>query len=385
MNDGETYSEIRESVRRLCADFPGTYWQAKDRDRAYPTEFVRTLTEAGFLSVLIPEEYGGSGLGLGAATAILEEIHRSGCNGGACHAQMYVMGTVLKHGSDAQKAQYLPAVATGELRLQAFGVTEPTSGTDTTRIRTFARKDGDDYVVSGQKIWISRAEHSDLMVLLVRTTPREDCAKSSDGMSVLLVDMRQAVGNGLTIRPIRTMLNHATTELFFDDLRVPAANLIGEEGKGFRYILSGMNAERILIASECIGDGRFFIDKASAYASERHVFGRPIGENQGIQFPIARAHVQLTAASLMVDKAAAMFDAGEPCGTEANMAKMLASEASWYAADQCIQTHGGFGFAEEYDIERKFRETRLYQVAPISTNLILSHVATHALKMPKSF
>ena len=385
MSEAETYPEIRESVRRLCADFPGSYWQAKDRDRAYPTEFVRTLTEAGFLSVLIPEEYGGSGLGLGAATAILEEIHRSGCNGGACHAQMYVMGTLLKHGSDAQKAQYLPAVASGELRLQAFGVTEPTSGTDTTRIRTFARKDGDDYIVSGQKIWISRAEHSDLMVLLVRTTPREDCAKSSDGMSVLLVDMRDAVGNGLTIRPIRTMLNHATTELFFDDLRVPAANLIGEEGKGFRYILSGMNAERILIAAECIGDGRFFIDKASAYATERQVFGRAIGENQGIQFPIARAYVQLTAASLMVDKAAALFDAGEPCGTEANMAKMLASEASWYAADQCLQTHGGFGFAEEYDIERKFRETRLYQVAPISTNLILSHVATHALKMPKSF
>ena len=385
MSEAETYPEIRESVRRLCADFPGSYWQAKDRDRAYPTEFVRTLTEAGFLSVLIPEEYGGSGLGLGAATAILEEIHRSGCNGGACHAQMYVMGTLLKHGSDAQKAQYLPAVASGELRLQAFGVTEPTSGTDTTRIRTFARKDRDDYMVSGQKIWISRAEHSDLMVLLVRTTPREDCAKSSDGMSVLLVDMRDAVGNGLTIRPIRTMLNHATTELFFDDLRVPAANLIGEEGKGFRYILSGMNAERILIAAECIGDGRFFIDKASAYATERQVFGRAIGENQGIQFPIARAYVQLTAASLMVDKAAALFDAGEPCGTEANMAKMLASEASWYAADQCLQTHGGFGFAEEYDIERKFRETRLYQVAPISTNLILSHVATHALKMPKSF
>ncbi len=385
MSEAETYPEIRESVRRLCADFPGSYWQAKDRDRAYPTEFVRTLTEAGFLSVLIPEEYGGSGLGLGAATAILEEIHRSGCNGGACHAQMYVMGTLLKHGSAAQKAQYLPAVASGELRLQAFGVTEPTSGTDTTRIRTFARRDGDDYVVSGQKIWISRAEHSDLMVLLVRTTPREDCAKSSDGMSVLLVDMREAVGNGLTIRPIRTMLNHATTELFFDDLRVPVANLVGEEGKGFRYILAGMNAERILIAAECIGDGRFFIDKAAAYASERHVFGRAIGENQGIQFPIARSYVQLTAAALMVDKSAALFDAGEPCGTEANMAKMLASEASWYAADQCIQTHGGFGFAEEYDIERKFRETRLYQVAPISTNLILSHVATHALNMPKSF
>jgi alkylation response protein AidB-like acyl-CoA dehydrogenase len=298
---------------------------------------------------------------------------------------MYVMGTLLKHGNAAQKAKYLPKVANGELRLQAFGVTEPAAGTDTTRIRTFARRDGDDYFVSGQKIWISRAEHSDLMVLLVRTTQRDECVKPSDGMSVLLVDMREAVGNGLTIRPIRTMLNHATTELFFDDLRVPAANLIGEEGKGFRYILSGMNAERILIASECIGDGHFFIDKASAYASERSVFGRAIGENQGVQFPIARAHVQLSAASLMVDKSAAMFDAGKPCGTEANMAKMLASEASWFAADMCIQTHGGFGFAEEYDVERKFRETRLYQVAPISTNLILSHVATHVLNLPKSF
>lgn len=381
----QSHPEIRESVRRLCAEFPGSYWQALDRDRIYPTEFVRTLTEAGFLSVLVPEEFGGAGLGLSAATAILEEIHRSGCNGGACHAQMYTMGTILKHGSAEQKARYLPGIASGELRLQAFGVTEPTSGTDTTRIKTFARRDGDDYVVSGQKIWISRAEHSDLMVLLVRTTLRDDVAKSSDGMSVLLVDMREAVGNGLTIRPVRTMLNHATTELFFDDLRVSAANLIGEEGKGFKYILDGMNAERILIASECIGDGRFFIDRASAYAAEREVFGRPIGENQGIQFPIARAYVQLSAAAAMVDQAAAMFEAGEPCGTEANMAKMLASEASWYAADMCVQTHGGFGFAEEYDIERKFRETRLYQVAPISTNLILSHVATHVLKLPKSF
>ena len=381
----ESFPEIRESVRRLCTEFPGSYWRAKDRDRAYPVEFVERLTREGFLSVLIPEEFGGSGLGLQAATAILEEIHRSGCNGGACHAQMYVMGTLLKHGSAAQKAEYLPKVASGALRLQAFGVTEPAAGTDTTRIRTFARRDGDEYVVSGQKIWISRAEHSDLMVLLVRTTPREECAKPSDGMSVLLVDMREAIGNGLTIRPIRTMLNHATTELFFDDLRVPVANLIGEEGKGFRYILSGMNAERILIASECIGDGRFFIDKAAAYATDRSVFGRAIGENQGVQFPIARAHVQLSAASLMVDKSAAMYDADEPCGTEANMAKMLASEASWFAADMCVQTFGGFGFAEEYDIERKFRETRLYQVAPISTNLILSHVATHVLNLPKSF
>ena len=385
MTEPESFPEIRGSVRRLCAEFPGAYWQAKDRDRAYPVEFVDALTSAGFLSVLIPEAYGGSGLGLAAATAILEEVHRSGGNGGAAHAQMYVMGTLLKHGSEAQKAQYLPSIARGDLRLQAFGVTEPASGTDTSRIRTFARRDGADYIVSGQKIWISRAEHSDLMVLLVRTTPRDACARPSDGMSVLLVDLRTAVGNGLTIRPIRTMLNHATTELFFDDLRVPVANLIGDEGQGFRTILSGMNAERILIAAECIGDGRFFIDRAAAYAAERSVFGRAIGENQGVQFPIARALVQLSAAALMVDKAAALFDAGAPCGTEANMAKLLASEASWFAADMCVQTHGGFGFAEEYDIERKFRETRLYQVAPISTNLILSHVATHVLKLPKSF
>ena len=379
------HPEIREAVAKLCAAFPGEYWRATDRERQYPTQFVQALTQAGYLSVLIPEEYGGSGLGLGAATAVLEEVHRSGCNGGAAHAQMYTMGTILKHGSPEQKARYLPKIASGELRLQAFGVIEPTAGTDTTRISTFARREGDSYVVNGQKIWISRAEHSDLMVLLCRTTAREDAAKPSDGMSVLLVDMREAVGKGLTIRPVRTMLNHATTELFFDNLEVPAANLIGEEGKGFRYILDGMNAERILIASECIGDGRFFIERASAYAKEREVFGRPIGQNQGVQFPIARAHVQLSAAALMVEKAAAMFDAGEPCGTEANMAKLLASEASWFAADMCIQTHGGFGFAEEYDIERKFRETRLYQVAPISTNLILSHVGTHVLGLPKSF
>ena len=381
----ETFSDIRQGIRRLCARFPGAYWQELDAERRYPTDFVTALASEGWLSVLIPEEYGGSGLGLAAATAVLEEVHRSGCNGGAAHAQMYTMGTVLRHGSEEQKERYLPKIASGELRLQAFGVTEPTSGTDTTRIRTFAKRDGDDYVVNGQKIWISRAEHSDLMVLLVRTTPREECAKPTDGISVLLVDMREAVDNGLTIRPIRTMLNHATTELFFDDLRVPAENLIGEEGKGFRYILSGMNAERILIASECIGDARFFIDRASAYAKDRSVFGRPIGQNQGIQFPIARAYVQTTAAAAMVDRAAALFDAGVQPGTEANMAKMLASEASWYAADMCVQTHGGFGFAEEYDIERKFRETRLYQVAPISTNLILSHVATHVLGLPKSF
>jgi alkylation response protein AidB-like acyl-CoA dehydrogenase len=383
--DQAVLDDIRDAVRKLCADFPGSYWQAKDRDRAYPTEFVDALTSAGWLSVLIPEEFGGSGLGLVAATAILEEIHRSGCNGGACHAQMYVMGTLLKHGSAEQKALYLPQVASGALRLQAFGVTEPTAGTDTTRITTFARRDGDHYVINGQKIWISRAEHSDLMVLLCRTTPREHCARPSDGMSVLLIDMREAVGNGLTIRPIRTMLNHATTELFFDDLRVPVSSLIGEEGKGFRYILSGMNAERILIAAECIGDGHFFIDRAAAYAKDRKVFGRAIGENQAVQFPIARAHVAVTAAALMVARAAERFDAGEDGGSDANMAKMLASEASWQAADMCIQTHGGFGFAEEYDIERKFRETRLYQVAPISTNLILSHVATHELGLPKSF
>jgi alkylation response protein AidB-like acyl-CoA dehydrogenase len=381
----ETFPEIRDSVRKLCAGFPGEYWRALDRERKYPSEFVRALTEAGFLSVLIPEAYGGSGLGLGAAIAVLEEIHRSGCNGGACHAQMYTMGTILKHGSPAQKEAYLPKIAAGELRLQAFGVTEPGAGTDTTRISTFARKDGDKYVINGQKIWISRAEHSDLMVLLCRTTARDAAARPSDGMSVLLVDLRQAVGNGLTIRPVRTMLNHATTELFFDNLEVPAENLVGVEGQGFRYILDGMNAERILIASECIGDGRFFIDRSSAYAKDRNVFGRAIGENQGVQFPIARAYVQLSAAALMVDRAAGLFDAGQPCGTEANMAKMLASEASWYAADTAIQTHGGFGFAEEYDIERKFRETRLYQVAPISTNLILSHVGTHVLGMPKSF
>ena len=385
MPNAETFPEIREAVRRLCAGFPGEYWREKDRDRAYPAEFVRALTDSGFLSVLIPEAYGGSGLGLGAAIAVLEEVHRSGCNGGASHAQMYTMGTLLKHGSEAQKRAYLPAIASGELRLQAFGVTEPGAGTDTTRITTFARRDGDHYIVRGQKIWISRAEHSDLMVLLCRTTAREDAARPSDGMSVLLVDMRQAVGNGLTIRPIRTMLNHASTELFFDDLRVPVESLIGEEGQGFRYILDGMNAERILIAAECIGDAKFFIDRASAYAREREVFGRPIGQNQGVQFPIARAHVQTSAADLMVRHAADLFDDGQPCGTEANMAKMLASEASWFAADTCLQVHGGFGFAEEYDIERKFRETRLYQVAPISTNLILSHVGNHVLGLPKSF
>jgi acyl-CoA dehydrogenase len=381
----QSWPEVRAGVRKLCALFPGEYWRKHDRQRSYPVEFVRALSDAGYLAVLIPEEYGGSGLGLSAASAILEEIHRSGGNGGACHAQMYTMGTLLHHGSEPQKAKYLPKVASGELRLQAFGVTEPTAGTDTTRVSTFARREGDRYLVSGQKIWISRAEHSDLMVLLCRTSPRDKVAKSTQGMSVLLLDMREAVGKGLTIRPIRTMLNHATTELFFDNVEVPADNLIGVEGQGFKYILDGMNAERILIASECIGDGKFFIDRASEYAKTRHVFGRAIGQNQAVQFPIARAHVQITAASLMVNRAAAMFEAGLPCGSEANMCKLLASEASWFAGDTCVQVHGGFGFAEEFDVERKFRETRLYQVAPISTNLILSHVGTHVLGMPKSF
>ena len=387
MNNAQdlSYPEIREAVQKLCAQFPGAYWQSMDRDRSYPTEFVNALTQSGFLSVLIPEQYGGSGLGLAAAAAVLEEIHRSGGNGGACHAQMYTMGTLLRHGSVEQKEHFLPKIASGELRLQAFGVTEPTSGTDTTRITTFARREGDHYVVSGQKIWTSRAEHSDLLVLLVRTQKRDEAARPSKGLSVLLVDMRDVLGNGLTIRPIRTMLNHGTTELFFDEMSVPVGSLIGEEGEGFKYILDGMNAERVLIASECIGDGRFFIDRAAAYAGERSVFDRPIGLNQGIQFPIARSYIELEAAAGMVDKAAALFDEGKSCGSEANMAKLLASEASWKAADVCLQTHGGFGFAEEYDIERKFRETRLYQVAPISTNLILSHVATHVLGLPKSF
>jgi alkylation response protein AidB-like acyl-CoA dehydrogenase len=379
------FAEIRDAVARLCADFPGKYWRDRDRARAYPKEFVDALADAGFLAVLIPEEYGGSGLGVRAASAVLEEVHRAGCNGAACHAQMYTMGTLLKHGSDAQKHEYLPQIASGALRLQAFGVTEPTSGTDTTRIRTTAVRDGDVYRVSGQKVFISRTEHSDLMLLLARTTPRDQVAKPTDGMSVFIVDLRTAVGNGLTIKPLVTMMNHATTELFFDNLEVPAANLVGAEGKGFGYILDSMNVERILIASECIGDARWFIAKAAAYATERQVFGRPIGQNQGIQFPIARAYAQTEAAALMVRKAAGLFDAGEKCGAEANMAKMLAADASKEAADVCIQTHGGYGFAEEYDIERKFRETRLYQVAPVSTNLILSYIATHVLGLPKSF
>ena len=384
MNTDEL-AEIRRSVRALCDDFPGEYWRAQDREACYPTEFVEALTKAGFLAALIPESYGGSGLSLMAATVIMEEIQAAGCNGAACHAQMYIMNAILRHGSEAQKSRYLPAIASGALRLQAFGVTEPTSGTDTLNLRTTAVRDGDDYVVNGQKIWTSRAEHSDLMLLLARTTPRDQVAKKVEGLSVFLVDMREAVGNGMTIKPIRTMMNHSTTEIFFDNLRVPTANLIGEEGKGFRYILSGMNAERILIASECIGDAKWFIEKATAYAGERQVFGRPIGANQGIQFPIAKAYANMRAAELMVKEALRKYEAGVECGAEANMAKMLAADASFEAANACIQTHGGFGFAEEYDVERKFRETRLYQVAPISTNLILSFVAEHVLGMPRSY
>ena len=381
----QDYPEIREAVRRLCAEFPGEYWRELDAKREYPAAFVERLTEAGYLATLIPEEFGGSGLPLSGAAAVLEEIQRAGCNGAACHAQMYVMGTVLRHGSDTQKQQYLPAIAKGELRLQAFGVTEPTSATDTTSIRTFARREGDEYVINGQKIWTSRAEHSDLMVLLARTTAREEVTKRTDGLSVFIVDMRKAAGNGLTIRPIRTMMNHSTTEVFFDDVRIPAANLVGEEGKGFRYILSGMNAERILIAAECIGDAKWLIEKSASYAGERKVFGRPIGANQGVQFPIARAYANMRAAELMLREALRCYEAGENCGAEANMAKLLAADASNEAANMCVQTHGGFGFAEEYDIERKFRETRLYQVAPISSNLILSYLAEHVLGLPRSY
>ena len=376
-------AQIREAVRALCGRFPGEYWRALDRERAYPAEFVKALTEAGFLAALIPEEYGGSGLTMRAAAAIMEEIHASGCNGAACHAQMYTMGTVLRHGSAEQKQRYLPGIARGALRLQAFGVTEPTSGTDTLSLRTSATRDSDHYVVNGQKIWTSRAEHSDLMLLLARTTPREQAKRRTEGLSVFLVDMRAVTG--LTIRPIRTMMNHATTEVFFDEMRIPADSLVGEEGNGFRYILSGMNAERILIAAECIGDTKWFIDKAATYAKERAVFGRPIGQNQGVQFPIARAYAQMRAAELMVHEAASRYEAGRECGTEANMAKLLAADASWAAADMCVQTHGGFGFAEEFDIERKFRETRLYQVAPISTNLVLSYLSEHVLGLPRSY
>ena len=379
------FTDIREGVRNICEQFPNKYWQKLDSERAYPSEFVKALTDSGYLAVLIPEEFGGSGLGLAAATAILEEIHKSGGNAAACHAQMYTMGTILRHGSTKQKSEYLPKIASGELRLQAFGVTEPTSGSDTTRILTKAIREGDHYIINGQKIWTSRSEYSDLMLLLARTSPREEVTKRHNGISVFLIDLRDAIEGGLTIQPIPTMINHATTEVFFDDLRVPAENLVGTEGEGFRYILDGMNAERILIAAECVGDARWFIEKASSYARDRIVFGRPIGQNQGIQFPIARAYAATEAADLLVAKAAALFDSNKPCGAEANMAKMLASEASGQAADMCMQTHGGFGFAEEFDIERKFRETRLYQVAPISTNLILSYIAEHILDLPRSY
>ena len=383
--DVNDFAEIREEVRKLCAAFPGEYWRGLDREAAYPADFVNALSDAGYLAALIPEEYGGSGLPLSAAAAVLEEVQHAGCNGGACHAQMYIMGALLRHGSEAQKQRFLPKIASGELRLQAFGVTEPSSGTDTSSIKTTAVRRGDVYVVNGQKVWTSRAEYSDLMLLLARTTPKDQVAKRTDGLSIFLLDMQAAKAAGLTIRPIRAMMNHSTTEVFFDNVEVPAENLIGEEGKGFRYVLSGMNAERILIAAECVGDAKWFVDKASAYGCERVVFGRPIGQNQGIQFPIAKAYAQMRAAELMVHQAAGLFEAGQNCGAEANMAKMLAADASWAAAEACVQTHGGFAFAEEYDVERKFRETRLYQVAPISTNLILSYLAEHVLGMPRSY
>jgi len=379
------HQDIREAVAKLCLDFPGTYWQECDREQAYPAEFVQALTDAGYLAALIPEEYGGLSLPISVGAAILEEVHRAGCNAGACHAQMYTMGTVLRHGSDAQKAMYLPQIAAGALRLQAFGVTEPTSGTDTTALRCTAKRDGENFLINGQKIWTSRAEHSDLLLLLARTTPIDQVTKKTDGLSVFLVDMREERGKTLTIRPIRTMMNHATTEVFFDDMPVPETNLIGEEGKGFRHILSGMNAERILVSAEAIGDAKWFIEKASAYASDRSVFGRPIGQNQGIQFPIARAYSQMRAAELMLNEAIRLYEAGGNPGEEANLAKLMAADAQWAAAEACVQTHGGFGFAEEYDIERKFREARLYQVAPISTNLILSYLAEHVLNMPRSY
>ena len=382
---GETYSEIRDLVRRICSDFPGSYWRELDDEEAYPAEFVSTLTKAGLLGALIPEEYGGLGLPLSAAAATLEEIHACGCNAGACHAQMYIMGTLLRHGSPEQKRKYLPEIAAGRLRLQAFGVTEPTTGSDTTKLKTRADRRGDHYVVSGQKVWTSRALHSDLMLLLARTTPIEQLTKKSDGLSVFLVDIKASLGQGLEIKPLRAMINHNTTEVFLNSLRVPAENLIGQEGQGFRYILDSMNAERILIASESIGDGRWFVDKASKYASERVVFDRPIGRNQGVSFPIAKAHIEIEAAALMVGKAAALFEAGRPCGPEANMAKLLGSEAAWHAAEAALQCHGGYGFAKEYDIERKWRETRLFQVAPISNNLVLAFIGEHVLGMPRSY
>ena len=381
----DEYQDLRDAVRALCAQFEPEYFQRKDEERAYPAEFVDALTEAGWMAALIPQEYGGSGLGLTEASVIMEEINRAGGNSGACHGQMYNMGTLLRHGSDAQKQRYLPEIAAGRLRLQSMAVTEPTTGTDTTKLKTTATREGDHYRVNGQKVWISRIQHSDLMILLARTTPIDQVARKADGLSVFIVDLHEAIGNGMTVRPIRNMVNHETNEVFFEDLRIPAENLIGEEGKGFRYILTGLNAERVLIAAECIGDGYWFIDKVCGYSRDREVFGRPIAQNQGVQFPIARSYVNLQAADLMRYKACQLYDAGEPCGAEANMSKLLAADASWEAANVCLQFHGGFGFAAEYDVERKFRETRLYQVAPISTNLILSYVAEHVLELPRSF
>ncbi len=382
---GEDYADIRDSVRRICADFPDPYWRDLDKREAYPTEFVKAMTDSGFLASLIPEAYGGAGLPLRAAGVILQECHSNGCYAAACHAQMYTMGTLLRHGSAAQKQKYLPAIASGALRLQAFGVTEPTTGTDTTKLKTRAVRDGDHYVVTGQKVWISRAEHSDLLLLLARTTPVDQVQKKTDGLSVLLVDLREARGNGLEIRKLDAMINHNTTELFFDGLRVPVENLVGPEGKGFRCILDGMNAERILVSHESIGDAQWFIRTASKYASERIVFDRPIGKNQAVQFPIARAYAETQAAELMLRKAAALFDAGLPCGEDANIAKLLASEASWHAAEACMQTHGGFGYAREYDVERRWREARIQQIAPISTNLVLAYLGEHVLGMPRSY
>ena len=381
----DDYADIRESVRRICAQYPGSYWRDLEEREAYPTEFVRALTESGYLGALIPQEYGGSGLPLRAASAILEEIHASGCNAGACHAQMYIMGTLLRHGSPEQKQKYLPAIAAGTLRLQAFGVTEPTTGSDTTKLKTRAERRGDTYIINGQKVWTSRALHSDLMLLLARTTPVDQVTRRADGLSVFLVDIRASRDRGLNIQPLKAMINHNTTEVFFDNLEVPAESLIGEEGKGFRYIIDSMNAERVLVASEAIGDARWFIQVAAKYASERVVFDRPIGQNQAVQFPIARAYAEAEAAALMVHKAAVLFQAGRRCGAEANMAKLLASEAAWHAAEAALQTHGGFGYAKEYDVERKWRETRLTQIAPISTNLILAFLGEHVLGMPRSY
>lgn len=384
-HSNDSFQDIREAIRDLCSQFPAEYFRKIDEERGYPEAFVDALTQAGWLAALIPQEYGGSGLGLTEASVIMEEINRNGGNSGACHGQMYNMGTLLRHGSAAQKDRYLPKIASGELRLQSMGVTEPTTGTDTTKIKTTAVRKGDRYVINGQKVWISRIQHSDLMILLARTTPLSDVTKKSEGMSIFIFDLHEAIGKGMTVQPILNMVNHETNELFFDNLEIPAENLIGEEGKGFKYILDGLNAERTLIAAECIGDGYWFVDKVSEYVKDRIVFGRPIGQNQGVQFPIARSYINVEAASLMRYEAARRFDAHEPCGAQANMAKLLAADASWEAANACLQFHGGFGFACEYDVERKFRETRLYQVAPISTNLILSYVAEHILGLPRSF